>query len=93
METQYQETPVGILVRYMGVSGEDEFLCTTLIPYNGGTSEEEVVYSYFKDFFGEGTKQEGKYTYFSPDGCKAVKVSGWDIIPHTDYAVLRKYFW
>ena len=81
----------GIFVRYTGISGEAEFACSVLIPYAGNVPVEKAVRDYFSDFFGEGTKREDYFLYVSQDGCRAVKIDGWSIVPQADYAVLKKY--
>jgi len=81
----------GILVRYTGISGEAEFACSVLIPYTGDAPAEEVVRNYFSDFFCDGTIQEDNCVYYSADGCRAVRVQGWIVVPPADYAVLAKY--
>lgn len=86
-----EEKPAGILVRYTGISGEAEFACAVLIPYAGEVPAEKAVRDYFSDFFGEGTKREDYFLYVSQDGCRAVKIDGWSIVPLADAEVLRKY--
>ncbi len=90
-ETEEYAKPGGILVRYTGISGEAEFVCSVLIPYTGDVPAEEVVRNYFSDFFCDGTIQEDNCVYYSADGCRAVRVQDWIVVPPADYAVLAKY--
>lgn len=87
-----EEKPAAIFVRYTGISGEDEFVCSTIVPFpDEGKSVEEAIQEYFSDFFGKGTEKDGEFYYLSPDGCLAAKISGWTTVPESDAAVLRKY--